>query len=268
MDDGHSTHGDAAVLFERKAAVGTITLHNPRRLNALTFSMWQELADVLASARDDAAIRVLVLRGSGEAAFCAGADISEFDSLRAGDTSKAYNKANHAAFQALRECPKPTIAMIHGPCLGGGFQLAASCDLRLASVDAVFGIPAARLGLGYNPQWIATLVAALGASAVKEMFFTASRFDVDWAVRNGFLRKAVPARELEGQVAALAEMIAQNAPLTMRAAKAAIDAQSSSVGEENCAVLAALADACFASEDYAEGRRAFAEKRKAQFTGR
>jgi enoyl-CoA hydratase/carnithine racemase len=268
MDNGRPMTGDAAVQFKRHGAVGIIALHNPRRLNALTLSMWRELAEVLSRARDDEGVKVLVLRGSGEAAFCAGADISEFDALRAGDASKAYNEANHAAFQALRECPKPTIAMIFGPCLGGGFQLAASCDLRLASTDAVFGIPAARLGLGYNPQWIATLVAALGASAVKEMFFTASRFDVDWAMRNGFLRKVVPARELDAEVAALAETIAQNAPLTMRAAKAAIDAQSAALGDENRAALAALADACFASEDYAEGRRAFAEKRKPQFTGR
>jgi enoyl-CoA hydratase/carnithine racemase len=258
--------GEAQILYSRADGVGTLALHNPARLNALTLGMWQQIPEVLAQAEADDAVRVLIVRGSGDKAFCAGADISEFGEKRSGAASADYNTANNAAFQALHRFPKPTIALIRGVCLGGGFQIAVSCDLRIAAADARFGIPAARLGLGYNPAWIAPLVAAVGAGPAKEMFFTAGRFSADWALRTGFLMKTVEADALDGEAAALAGIIAANAPLTMKAAKAVIDALPHAPDELDA--LRALAAACFASEDYAEGRAAFMEKRKPDFRGR
>ncbi|MGI9403714.1 MAG: enoyl-CoA hydratase, partial [Hyphomicrobium sp.] len=237
-------------------------------MNALTAAMWKALPDLLAEAEGDDAIRVIVLRGAGERAFSTGADISEFESARTGEKAAEYDALNHAAFTALSGCTKPTITMIHGFCLGGGLGLALSTDIRLADEKAEFAIPAARLGLGYNARWVRPLLAVVPPSRAKEMLFTGRRFKVAEAADMGLVNRIVDAAGLEQTTHALAQEIAANAPLTVRAAKRAIDEIMRHPETPNMAALDAAIAACFNSDDYAEGRRAFLEKRKPRFQGR
>ena len=254
--------------LERDGEIGFVIASNPARMNALTAAMWKALPDAIAEAQSDGTIRVIVLRGAGTRAFSAGADISEFDSARSGDRAANYDALNDAAFKALSQCTKPTISMIHGFCLGGGLGLALCTDLRIADENAEFAIPAAKLGLGYNARWVRPLLAAVPPSRAKEMLFTARRFKVAEAQAMGLVNAVVPAAELEARTRALAQEIAANAPLTVRAAKQVIDELVRHPETPDMKALDAAIDACFASEDYAEGRRAFQEKRKPRFQGR
>jgi enoyl-CoA hydratase/carnithine racemase len=213
-------------------------------------------------------VRVIVLRGAGNRAFSAGADISEFDTARSGDAAKAYDTLNHSAFAALSDCSKPTIAMIHGFCLGGGLALAVCCDLRLADEKATVSIPAAKLGIGYNPRWIRPLLAVVSPARAKEILFTGRRFTALEATGMGLLNRITSEAALEAETRTLAAEIAANAPLSIRAAKRGIDELTRHPEHPDTARLDALVEACFASADYTEGRRAFAEKRKPKFEGR
>lgn len=258
----------AALRLERDGEIAWIIADNPSRMNALTAAMWGALPDLLNDAERDPAVRVIVLRGAGSRAFSAGADISEFESARTGEKTAAYDALSHAAFTALSGCTKPTIAMIHGFCLGGGLGLALSTDLRLADEAAEFAIPAAKLGLGYNARWVRPLLAAVPPARAKEMLFTARRFKVAEAAAMGLVNQVVAASELETRTLALAEEIAANAPLTVRAAKRTIDELVRHPEAPDMEALDAAIAACFDSDDYAEGRRAFLEKRKPRFHGR
>jgi enoyl-CoA hydratase/carnithine racemase len=258
----------AALRLEREGWIAFIIADNPSRMNALTAAMWKALPDLVAEAQEDRDIRVIVLRGAGTRAFSAGADISEFDTARAGDAAAAYDALNDAAFRALSQCAKPTIAMIHGFCLGGGLGLALCTDIRVADETAEFAIPAAKLGLGYNARWVRPLLAAVPPSRAKEMLFTARRFKVAEALAMGLVNEIVPAADLEARTRELAQEIAANAPLTVRAAKRVIDELVSHPETPDMSALDAEVERCFDSEDYAEGRRAFLEKRRPRFQGR
>lgn len=248
--------------------VARIVIDNPARRNAFDLAMWTALPRLVAAIEAEPGIRVIVLRGAGKLAFASGADIAEFETVRAtAQGGRAYEQANEAAFQALGRSRLPVIAMIRGFCLGGGLGLAVSCDLRVASDDAVFGIPAARLGVGYPPAAMASVVAAVGAPAAKDLFFTGRRIDAQEALRLGLLSRLVPSGRLEQETDDLAASIAANAPLTITAAKRAIDAASGLPGAPGPDELAALAGACFDSDDYREGRTAFLEKRSPRFRG-
>jgi enoyl-CoA hydratase/carnithine racemase len=259
---------DPALRLERSGPIAFIIADNPARMNALTAAMWRALPGLLAEAEADPQVRVIVLRGAGERAFSAGADISEFESVRSGDKASEYDALNDAAFTALSRCQKPTIAMIHGFCLGGGLGLALCTDIRLADEKAEFAIPAARLGIGYNARWVRPLLAAVPPSRAKEMLFTARRIKTAEAVAMGLVNDVIPAAELEPRTRALADEIAANAPLTVKAAKQVIDELVRHPEKPDMAALDAAVTACFTSEDYAEGRRAFLEKRKPRFEGR
>lgn len=251
---------------ERKGAVAHLVIDNPARRNAVDLPMWREMPSLLAEIDADRAIRVMVLRGNGP--FAAGADISEFATERATPAgSRAYERHNVAAFSALARMAKPTIAMIRGHCLGAGMGLALACDMRVAAIGSSFGIPAARLGVGYPPEAMPMLVAAVGATIAKDLFFTARRIGAEEALALGVINRLVTDDTLEAETDVLAATIAANAPLTIRAAKAAINACGPGV-LHGAAELQALADACYDSADYAEGRTAFLEKRTPRFEGR
>lgn len=249
------------------AGIATITIDNAARMNAMSASMWGALPGLIAQAEADAAVRVVMVRGAGMRAFSAGADISEFDTQRSGDAVHTYDTLNHNAFDALTNCAKPTIAMIHGFCLGGGLGLALACDLRVADEAATFAIPAAKLGIGYNPRWIGPILRAVSPATAKLILFTGRRFNASEALAMGLVTSLSRTDDLFVTARALAAEIAGNAPLSIAAAKAMIDELAQRPGTADLTKLDQFITACFDSSDYAEGRRAFLEKRKPTFKG-
>lgn len=261
--------GDGPALkYAKDGAIAWITADNPSRMNALTGGMWGALPAAIERALADDEVRVVVLRGAGDRAFSAGADISEFESGRTGDAAKVYDALNDAAFNALINCRKPTIAMIQGFCLGGGLGLALCCDMRIADETSQFAIPAAKLGIGYNARWVRPILAAVPADRAKQLLFTGRRFRSADAEAMGLVTQLVPKADIEATVRALAQEIAENAPLSVAAAKRIIDEISRRPEHPDMAELDAAVAVCFASDDYAEGRRAFLEKRKPEFKGK
>ncbi|MFM9859204.1 enoyl-CoA hydratase [Pseudoxanthobacter sp. M-2] len=259
---------DPRLRIAVEAPIGWLIVDHPERRNAVSLAMWKALPALVAALDAEPAVRVIVLAGGGEQAFVSGADIAEFAEVRRDAASaRAYEDVNEAAFAALRMAAKPTVAMIRGPCFGGGVGLAAACDLRIAADDAVFSIPAAKLGIAYPPPAIADVVALVGASRAKDMFFTARRLDHAEALAIGLVDRVVPAADLRTETLALAETIAANAPLTIAAAKTAI-AAAVSADPAAAARARAAAEACFSSTDFAEGRDAFLAKRTPRFEGR
>lgn len=259
---------DPRIRAEVEGAVGRLVVANPERRNAVALGMWQAIPGAMAALEAHPDVRVIVVRGDGNLAFVSGADISEFATVRKdAESARAYEASNAEAFAAVKHSAKPTIAMIRGFCLGGGMGLAVACDLRVAADDAVFGIPAARLGVGYPPDCIGDVVAAVGPQRAKELYFTARRLTAAEALDIGLLTAVHTGEALDNEVWDLASTIANNAPLTIRAAKAAIEAVVAGTLPARRDELVALTDACFASADFAEGRTAFLEKREAKFHG-
>ncbi len=248
--------------------VAWVVLRNPERLNAVRLEMWDALQDAAGTLGDDASVRVVVLRGDGERAFASGADISEFATHRKDARSAAaYEETTARAFAALAEMEKPLVAMIHGVCIGGGLALAACADVRLAADDARFALPAARLGLGYHYSGVERLVHLVGPSVAAEIFFTARQYAADEALAIGLVNRVLPKAALEAETARTAGAIAANAPLTLRAAKRAILESLRDPAGRDLAAVRRLIAGCFESADYAEGVRAFLEKRPPRFRG-
>ena len=258
------------LLVETAGAVGWITFNNPAKHNALSVAMWRALPEALDRLEADPAIRVIVLKGAGERAFVSGADISEFASLRASEEAvAAYDALAEGATQRLRGADRPTIAMIHGYCMGGGLGLAIACDMRIAAAGSIFAIPAARLGVGYRIGSLKLLTDLVGPAFAKEILITARRFDATEAERMGLVNRTVPEDTLAEEVERYCTAIAANAPLSMRASKHLI-AELARAGANgvDAALCEDLVSACFTSADYIEGRTAFMEKRPPKFTGR
>ena len=232
----------------------------------MSLDMWRAATAVIEQFERDAAVRVIVLRGAGDKAFVSGADISKFESER--DTLDAvaeYNAAVDKFSQVLEECSKPTIAMIRGYCVGGGLGIAVCCDLRVANGASRFGVPAAKLGLGYGYANIRRILDLVGPQFVTELLLTARQFDAAQAERTGLVNHVVPDTEIETFVREMAETISENAPLTIRAVKRIVRELRSE--DPDIAACDALVRQCFESADYREGRKAFLEKRKPVFRG-
>ncbi len=256
------------IRTETDGAVGTIVFDHPERRNAISVDMWRQLPLAVARLADDATVRVVVLRGAGDVAFVAGADISEFQSSRSGDSALRYDADSAVAFLALQNLEKPLIASIHGFCIGGGVAIALTADLRYASEDAKLGIPAARLGLGYHLQGVESLVNVVGYSRAKEIFYTARRFTAAEALRMGLLNDVFAKAELDQRVRDIAEQIADNAPLTLRCLKISARELAKPAPQRDYDAVNRALGACFQSSDYLEGVRAFLEKRPPRFEGK
>ena len=247
--------------------IGWLIFNNPARRNAVSVGMWESIPPVLDDFAADPAIRVIVVAGAGDKAFVSGADISQFESQRSTpEAVQHYEEIGDAAQLKLQQFDKPTVAMVRGYCLGAGVNIANVCDVRIAAEDARFGIPAARMGLGYRASSMKNLVDVVGAAYAREIMLTARQFTAAEAKHMGLVHHVVPVGELEKFTREYCEAIAANAPLTMRAAKRIIREVSRS--EYDTALCKRWVKECFDSADYAEGRRAFMEKRKPAFQGK
>jgi enoyl-CoA hydratase/carnithine racemase len=256
------------LIAKKEGAIGWVIFNNPEKRNAMSMDMTKAMGDALEEYSRDPAIRVVILKGAGDKSFVSGADISEFKEKRSSkEAMELYNAASNRAAKALRECPKPTIAMIRGFCMGGGMGTAVACDLRIASDDSRFGVPAAKLGVGYRYERLKQLEALVGPSFTMEIFYTGRQFSAQEALTMGLINRMLPAAELEKYVLDYANTIAGNAPLTIAAVKKSVVEMGKDETKRDIATCDNMVDACFASKDYAEGRDAFLEKRKPAFQG-
>ena len=259
----------AHMIAEKEGGIGWMVFNNPERRNAISFEMRQAILMILDDFEADDAIRVVVLAGAGGKAFVSGSDISQFATLRATPEQREIYDGLSARVNARYETfEKPMVAMIQGFCLGAGLGAALQTDLRIASDDSQFGVPAANLSLGYSFHNTRKLIDLIGPAATKDLMFTARRVPADEALRMGLISRVVPAAALEETVREIASLIAGNAPLTIRSIKANVAEAMKPESERDIARCDALVEACMNSQDYREGSAAFMEKRKPVFTGR
>jgi len=257
------------LLVERRGAVGWIVFNQPAKRNAINDAMWRGIPTAMEQFDRDAEVRCVAFRGAGTEAFAAGADISEFESRRADRGAVAeYDDLLDRVLHSIQGSPKPTLAMIYGFCLGGGVEIALACDLRYCGASAQFGIPAAKLGLGYNIEGHKRLLETVGHARAREIMFLGRRYNADEASAMGLVQRALPDAELEPYVDGVIDALCENAPLAIANTKAIFEEYVKSSGPADEARMRAAIERCAKSADYVEGRRAFMEKRKPRFTGK
>ncbi|SEM57776.1 enoyl-CoA hydratase [Bradyrhizobium sp. OK095] len=263
------SYADGKILQHTAGGVGVITFNNPDKRNAMSLEMWEGFGEALTALRDDDAVRVVILRGAGGKAFVSGADISQFEKTRHNAAaSEEYAKRSVAQRALLADYPKPTIACIEGFCLGGGMQVAMLADIRLAAHGSQFGIPAAKLGIAYGYDGLKHLVSLVGPSWARLLMYTGMRIDTVEALRIGLVERVFPVDQLWGETMEIAGTIAQNAPLAIEAAKLTIAEVLKDESARDMRAIKAIGTACMDSADFREGREAFMEKRKPQFSGK
>jgi enoyl-CoA hydratase/carnithine racemase len=260
---------DGKILKSVADGIGIITFNNPDKRNAMSMEMWEGLGLALIELREDADVRVVILTGAGDKAFISGADISQFEKNRHNaQASEEYNRKSDTQRALLANYPKPTIACIRGFCLGGGMQMAMLADIRLASDNSLFGIPAAKLGIAYGYDGLKNLVSLVGPSWARLILYTGMRIDSAEALRIGLVDRVIADDKLWGETLEIARTISGNAPLAIKAAKITIAQVLKDKDERDMGAIKAIGTACMDSEDFREGRQAFMEKRKPQFKGR
>ncbi len=260
---------DDRIITACEGAIGRVTINNPARHNAVSNDMWLAVAEAMAAFEADPAVRVITFQGAGDRAFVSGADISRMEGDRARGAAVTRSGGPFAvACAAVYAVTKPTVAIIRGWCLGGGMGLAVSCDLRICSDDSRFGIPAAKLSIGYSADGLQRIVDIAGVAAAKEIIYTARQYTAPEMLRMGLVNRMLPAAGLADFARDYISGIAAGAPLTIAAAKATLDQLARSEGDRDWTRAEALIAQCGTSADHAEGTRAFMEKRPPVFTGR
>ena len=254
---------------EKRGAVGWIIFDQPAKRNAINGEMWRGIPPAMARFDADPEVRCVAFRGAGSEAFAAGADISEFEKNRAKTSSVSqYDGLLDQVLHAIQGSPKPSLAMIHGFCFGGGVEVALACDLRYCGQSAQFSIPAAKLGLAYNVEGHKRLIETIGHARTREMMFLGRRYSADEAFQIGLVHRVVEDSRLEGTVEEIIKNLCENAPLSIANTKAIVEEFVKSEGGPDHARMKAAMERCAKSADYEEGRRAFMEKRKPRFTGK
>lgn len=258
---------EGRLVVEKRGAAGWLILDNPAKRNALNAAMWRGIPEALAQFEADSDVRCVVLRGAGTKAFTAGADISDFDRIRAERPTGKFESFLEQVLHSIQSASKPSIAMIHGFCFGGGLELALACDLRYCGTSAQFAVPAAKLGVGYNIEGHKLLIEAVGQARAREIMYLARRYDAEEAVTIGLVQRAMPDGELESFVDGVSKTISENAPLSIANSKLIIQEFVKASGEPDHVRMKASIERCRSSSDGREGRQAFMEKRKPNFTG-
>ncbi len=260
---------DGKILASIEDGVGRVVFNQPEKRNAMSVNMWEGMGAALDLFAEDAGVRCVVLAGAGDKAFVSGADISQFEKVRSNaDAQQEYDRVTSAGRLKLSNYRKPVIAQIRGFCMGGGLGIAMSTDIRIASEDSQFGIPAAKLSIAYGFDMVRALVDLVGPAHAHMILMTGERFDAREAERVGLVNKVVPVAELDATVAKLTATLAGNAPLSLTTNKQTVKAVLKDAADRDMSAIRAAMAACFDSADYKEGRRAFMEKRKPAFTGR
>ena len=257
------------MLAAKDDGVGLITFNQPEKRNAMSIEMWLGLADILNEFQEDRSVSVVVMTGAGNKAFVSGADISQFEKNRSNaDAQVEYDRITSVVRERFQTFPKPIVARIHGFCLGGGLAIAMNTDLRIASADSQFGIPAARLSVAYAPDSVKRLIDLVGPAHARMILYTGRRIDAAEAERIGLINKCVPEEELNDAVLDVARTIADNAPLSVAASKLTINEMLKDESKRDMAAIKRMGEICFNSADYREGRTAFMEKRQPRWQGR
>ncbi|WP_233853720.1 enoyl-CoA hydratase [Paraburkholderia sp. HD33-4] len=262
------SYADGKLLAGRIDNIGILLFNQPQKRNAINLEMWDGIAEALDLLEADREVRVVVHAGAGGKAFTSGNDISQFAARRNdADANVEFKRITGRGRNRMASFAKPSVACIQGFCLGGGLATALLADLRVAAADAMFGVPAARLGIAFGLDPMELLVQLVGPSRARLMLYTARRFTALEAQAMGLVDCVVEAQDAVRETLALARSIAENAPLSVLAARFAIGQVMKAPHERDIAAMDAFTRRCMNSADYREGRAAFAEKRKPQFTG-
>lgn len=257
------------IVAHKRGAIGWLIFNDPAKHNAISMDMAEAVPAVMRDFEEDDAIRVVIVQGAGERAFAAGSNITSFGAVRdSAEQNRHYHVTNERAYDAVYQCAKPTIALIRGYCIGGGLDFAASCDIRICSDTASFAIPAGRLGVGYGYEGQIRLNRIVGPSKGRDIFFSARRYNAEEALAMGLVHDVVPQADIERHVEQYAATVAGHAPLTLGAIKRGYLELEAGARATDMSAAQAMIDVCFGSDDYKEGRAAFAQKRAPSFTGK